>query len=169
MRRIERAFVTLNGAILVLGLAAMSVIVGWNVAGRYLTGNSLTWADEVARYSMIWLTFLGSGLALRHGAHAAITNAQDALPGRGQRILRLAILLVLFAFFGFMVWVGWDYMQRMRFQRTPATRISFAYIYAAMPVGFALLIVHLLFVARSYVETLSFRELEGDGAQAAKE
>ncbi|MCJ1902608.1 MULTISPECIES: TRAP transporter small permease [Paracoccus] len=151
MRRIERAFVTLNGAILVLGLAAMSVIVGWNVAGRYVTGNSLTWADEVARYSMIWLTFLGSGLALRHGAHAAITNAQEALPGRGQRILRLAILLVLFAFFGFMVWVGIDYMNRMSIQRSAALQVPMKWIYAAMPAGFALMIVHLALIAPQYL------------------
>ncbi|KRW93083.1 TRAP transporter small permease [Paracoccus sp. PXZ] len=151
MRQIERAFVTLNGAVLVLGLAAMSVIVGWNVAGRYLTGNSLTWADEVARYSMIWLTFLGSGLALRHGAHAAITNAQDALPGRGQRILRLVILLVLFSFFGFMVWVGIDYMNRMAIQKSAALQVPMKWIYAAMPAGFALMIAHLALIAPLYL------------------
>ncbi|RQP04412.1 MAG: TRAP transporter small permease [Paracoccus sp. BP8] len=151
MRRIERAFVTLNGAILVLGLAAMSVIVGWNVAGRYLTGNSLTWADEVARYSMIWLTFLGSGLALRHGAHAAITNAQDALPTRGQLVLRAAILLVLFAFFGFMVWVGIDYMNRTAIQKSAALRVPMKWIYAAMPAGFALMIAHLALITPQYL------------------
>ncbi|WP_323010923.1 TRAP transporter small permease [Paracoccus sp. (in: a-proteobacteria)] len=151
MRQLERAFVTLNGAVLVLGLAVMCVIVGWNVAGRYLTGNSLTWADEVARYSMIWLTFLGSGLTLRHGAHAAITNAQDAMPDRGQRILRLVILLVLFAFFGFMVWVGIDYMNRMSIQRSAALQVPMKWIYAAMPAGFALMIIHLALIAPQYL------------------
>jgi len=151
MRRIERAFVTLNGAVLVLGLAVMAAILGWNVAGRYLTGNSLTWADEVARYSMIWLTFLGSGLALRHGAHAAITNAQDALPTRGQLALRGLILLVVFGFFGFMVWVGIDYMNRMAIQRSAALQVPMKWIYAAMPAGFALMIVHLALIAPQYL------------------
>ncbi|MFC3170119.1 MULTISPECIES: TRAP transporter small permease [Paracoccus] len=150
MRRIERAFVALNGAVLVLGLMAMCLILGWNVAGRYLTGNSLTWADEVARYSMIWLTFLGSGLALREGAHAAITNAQDALPTAGQRALRALILLVLFAFFAFMVWVGIDYMNRMAVQKSAALRVPMRWIYAAMPAGFALMIVHLALIAPKY-------------------
>ncbi len=151
MRRFETAFVRLNGAVLVLGLMAMSMIVGWNVAGRYLTGNSLTWADEVARYSMIWLTFLGAGLALREGAHAAITNAQDALPDRGQRILRLVILGVLFGFFAFMVWVGIDYMNRMSIQKSAALQVPMRYIYAAMPVGFGMMIVHLAFIAPQYL------------------
>ena len=151
MRRLENAFVTLNGTILVLGLMAMSVILGWNVLGRYLTGNWLSWADEVARYSMIWLTFLGSGLALREGAHAAITNAQEALPGQGQQALRALILLVLLGFFAFMVWVGIDYMNRMAVQRSAALRIPMKWVYAAMPVGFALMIVHLVLIAPRYL------------------
>ncbi|PZO67350.1 MAG: C4-dicarboxylate ABC transporter permease [Paracoccus denitrificans] len=151
MRRIERAFVSLNGAVLVLGLMGMALMLGWNVLGRYLTGNSLTWADEVARYSMIWVTFLGAGLALREGAHAAITNAQDALPTGGQRALRLLILIIMFGFFAFMVWVGLDYMSRMSVQKSAALRIPMKWIYAAMPVGFTLLIVHLALIAPRYL------------------
>jgi TRAP-type C4-dicarboxylate transport system permease small subunit len=151
MARIERAFVTLNGAVLVLFLMGMALMLGWNVAGRYLTGNSLTWADEVARYSMIWVTFLGAGLALREGAHAAITNAQDALPTNGQRVLRGLILVIMFCFFAFMVWVGLDYMGRMSVQKSAALRVPMKWIYAAMPVGFALLIVHLALIAPRYL------------------
>lgn len=151
MRRIENAFVLVNGAALVVILAAMAIVLGWNVTGRYLTGNSLTWADEVARYSMIWLTFLGSGLALREGAHAAITNAQDALPTKGQRVLRGLILLVMFGFFAFMVWVGFDYMNRMSVQKSAALRVPMYWIYAAMPVGFLLMIAHLALIAPRYL------------------
>lgn len=151
MRRVERAFVAVNGAVLVLALMAMTLILGWNVAGRYLTGNSLTWADEVARYAMIWVTFLGAGLALREGAHAAITNAQEALPTQGQRVLRGIILLLLFGFFGFMVWVGLDYMARMSVQKSAALRVPMKWVYAAMPAGFALLIVHLALIAPRYL------------------
>ena len=34
---------------------------------------------------------------------------------------------------------------------TPAMRLSFRYVYAAMPVGFGLLIIHLLLIARPFV------------------
>ncbi len=50
-----------------------------------------------------------------------------------------------------MMWIGYEYMTRMGRQLTPATRIPFSYIYAAMPIGFVLMIVHLLLIARSYV------------------
>ncbi|MBO9453978.1 TRAP transporter small permease [Paracoccus sp. R12_1] len=151
MRRIERAFVILNGTAVIAGLALMAVVVGWNVAARYLWAGALPWADEVARYTMIWLTFLGSGLALREGAHVAIANAQEALPGPAQRGLRWLILLILFFFFAFMVWVGIDYMSRMAIQKSAALRLPMKWVYAAMPTGFALMILHLALVAPRYL------------------
>lgn len=151
MKRLEHLFVELNKWVLVLLLAAMSVIVFTNVSLRYLTNFSITWAEEVARYLMIWMTFLGAGLALRFGGHVAITNLHDLLGASAQRALRVLIALLLLGFFAVMVWIGYDYMSRMGRQMTPATRVPFSYIYAAMPIGFLLLIVHFLLVLKSYV------------------
>lgn len=160
MKRLEQTFVMLNGWALILMLSAMAIIVGANISLRYLTAHSLPWADEAARYLMIWLTFTGAGLILRIGGHVAITNLQDSLPETGQKVLRAAIVLILLAFFGFMVHVGWQYAQRMQFQVTPALRLPFLYVYAAMPVGFALLIVHLLLIARPFIDAGSYKQLD---------
>ena len=160
MQTFERWFVEANKWALILLLSGMSVVVFTNVSLRYLTNFSITWAEEVARYSMIWMTFLGAGLALRYGGHVAITNLQDALAGRMAVLLRAVIVLLILGFCAVMVWIGYDYMQRMRFQLTPATRLPFSYIYAAIPVGFALLIVHLLLIARGFVMGGDYREAD---------
>lgn len=151
VRTFERVFVEANKWALILLLAGMSVVVFANVSLRYLTNFSIIWAEEVARYAMIWMTFLGAGLALRQGAHVAITNLHDMLGARAQRVLRGLVCLLLLAFCAVMMWIGYDYMLRMRFQMTPATRIPFSFIYASMPLGFLLLIVHLALVVRGYV------------------
>jgi TRAP-type C4-dicarboxylate transport system permease small subunit len=151
LRQIEKIFVLLNGTAVIAGLAVMAVVVGWNVFARQFGSGSLPWSDEVARYSMIWLTFLGGGLALREGAHVAISNAQEALPDPAQRLVRWVILLMLFAFFAFMVWVGIDYMNRMSVQKSAALRLPMKWVYAAMPAGFALMILHLALVAPRYL------------------
>ncbi|MGI3169389.1 TRAP transporter small permease [Pseudooceanicola sp. C21-150M6] len=161
MKRLEHYFVVLNGWALVVMLSAMALIVGYNISLRYLTSHSLPWADEAARYLMIWLTFTGAGLVLRAGGHVAITNLQDALPGRAQKLLRAALVLILLIFFAFMVQVGWQYAQRMQYQVTPALRLPFLYVYAAMPVGFALLILHLLLIAYGFVQAGAYKALDG--------
>ena len=151
MKTFERYFLGVNRWALIVLLAAMACIIFINVALRYLTNQSLEWAEEVSRHLMIWLTFLGAGPVLRYGGHIAIDNLQDALPRRLAVAVRVFVALLLFAFFGLMVWYGWLYMERTMFQLTAATQVPFAYIYAAMPVGGLLLIVHWLLIVRSYV------------------
>jgi TRAP-type transport system small permease protein len=163
LRKVERAFVALNGWAVIGCLVVMSAVVFTNIALRYLTNQSLPWADEVARYLMIWMTFLAAGLVLRQGGHVAITNLQEALPTRAQQALRAALVILLLGFFGYMVWVGQDYMTRMGRQLTPATRVSYWYVYLAMPVGFTLLIAHLLLIAPRFVRAGQSPEDEADG------
>jgi len=167
VKTFERAFVAINRWILILLLAAMSVIVFTNVVMRYTTHESLEWAEEVSRHMMIWLTFLGAGLVLRYGGHIAVENLQDALPRRGGVVMRAVVAVLLLAFFGFMVWYGWLYMQRTLFQLTAVTQIPFAYIYAAMPIGGILLIVHGAFIARRYVLGREFAADEHFDANAS--
>lgn len=162
VKRLEQIFVALNGWALILMLSAMALIVGTNISLRYLTSHSLPWADEAARYLMIWLTFTGAGLILRFGGHVAITNLQDAFPRRGQQVLRAVIVLILLVFFAFMVHVGLQYAQRMQYQVTPALRLPFLYVYAAMPVGFTLLIVHLLLIARPLIKAGQYKPRSTD-------
>jgi TRAP-type C4-dicarboxylate transport system permease small subunit len=151
MQTFERIFLAANRWVLILLLAAMSVIIFTNVVMRYTMHESLEWAEEVSRHMMIWLTFLGAGPVLRHGGHIAVENLQDTLPRAGGVALRALVAALLLAFFGFMVWYGWLYMQRTIFQLTAVTQIPFAYVYSAMMIGGALLIVHFLLVIKGYV------------------
>lgn len=171
MNRFESAFVAANRWLLVVMLAAMACIVFTNVVLRYTVGESLVWAEEVSRYLMIWLTLLGTGLVLRHGGHIAIDNLQDSLPGStlglASRVLRVINLLLMLVFFAGMMYAGWQYCQRTMFQTAAATQVPMAYIYAALPIGFALAVVHLGLIARRYVTTRSFPSEDGFDAQAA--
>lgn len=151
MNTFERYFLATNRWALILLLAAMSVIIFVNVALRYLTSQSIEWAEEVSRHMMIWLTFLGAGPVLRYGGHIAVENLQDALPAALAVAVRAVVAALLFAFFGFMIWYGWLYMQRTLFQMTAVTQIPFAWIYSAMPIGGVLLVIHWLLVVRGYV------------------
>lgn len=151
MQTFENAVMRLNRGALVLLLAAMAVIIFANVVLRYTTSESIEWAEEVARYLMVWLTFLGAGPVLRYGGHIAVENLQDALPPRAAVALRALIASMLFAFFGFMVWFGLLYVERAQYQMTPTTQISMSWVYAAIPVGGLLLALHLALVLRGYV------------------
>lgn len=165
--RFERWFVQANRVLLMILLAAMSLIVFANVCLRYLTTESIVWGEEVARHMMIWLTFVGAGLVLRHGGHVAIDNLQDALPRGAARAIRVFIVIALLVFSGAMIWFGHIYVERTMFQTTSATQIPFGYIYLAMPIGFGLVVVHLLLIARGFVLDRRFSSDDGFDANAA--
>ena len=151
MNTFERYFLALNRWALILILAAMSVIIFTNVVLRYTTSQSIEWAEEVSRHLMIWLTFLGCGPVLRYGGHIAVENLQDSLPKPLARAVRVFIALLLTGLFVFLIGFGLQYMERTQYQQTPATQISFAYIYAALPVGAKLTLIHWLLLVRDYV------------------
>ena len=158
MKYLESWFLTANRWALIVLLAAMSMIIFANISLRYFTNESIEWAEEVARYLMVWLTFLGAGPVLRYGGHIAVENLQDSLPTAWAKALRVLIAALLFGFFGFMVWGGALYLERAQFQMTPTTQISMAWVYAAMPVGGLLLILHFFFVLRGYLSDRRFAE-----------
>ena len=167
MDAFEKALVATNRWALIGLLAAMALIIFANVCLRYLTSQSIEWAEEVARHMMIWLTFLGCGPVLRAGGHIAVENLQDALPPRAAALLRLLIATLLLGFFAFLIVYGGMYMQRTQYQTTAATQISFAWIYAAMPVGGLLLAMHWLIGVRAYVRERVFFADDGFDATAS--
>ena len=156
MKKFEDYFLATNRWALILILAAMSVIIFTNVVLRYTTSQSIEWAEEVARHLMIWLTFIGCGPVLRYGGHIAIENLQDSLPTKGAQVLRLLIALLIAGFCLFSIWFGLEYMDRTQYQSTPATQISFAWIYLALPLGMAMTLIHLLLIVRHYISRRVF-------------
>ena len=53
-------------------LLSMTLVVSLQVVCRYLLGASLTWSEEFARYSLVWITFLGGSIALKKKAHMGL-------------------------------------------------------------------------------------------------
>ena len=157
--RLDRALLRGNRWVVIAILAAMAAMVFANVVLRYTTDRSLLWVEEASRYLMIWLTFLGAGLVLRYGGHIGIDTLQEALP-RHAAAIRAAIFGFMLAFFAAMLWVGVRYALLAWGQTTPVLGIPIGAVYLAMPIGFALLIVHLLLMAEPYVRRRRFLESE---------
>jgi TRAP-type C4-dicarboxylate transport system permease small subunit len=167
MHTFDRALLRINRGVVIAILAAMALMVFVNVALRFLTDHSILWVEEVSRYLMIWLTFLGSGIVLRYGAHIGIDTLQERLPRQAPAI-RALIFVLLLAFFATMVWLGVRYALLTWGQTTPVLGIPIGAVYLAMPVGFALLIVHLLLMAVPYVRHRRFLASEEFDADAVK-
>ena len=127
---------------LVVILAAMSLIVAGNVFFRFILNSSLSWADELAQILLVWLTFIGAALAVKERTHYVLNYLTDKLKGNAQRavwILQQALtLLSIIILLYFSAIVTWE----IRFWVMPATEISRAFVYAACPLGCLLMLYY---------------------------
>jgi TRAP-type C4-dicarboxylate transport system permease small subunit len=167
LERLDRALIAANRAVLAGLLAAMAVLVFGNVCARYLFNTSFGWVEELTRYMMIWLAYLGAGLALRHGNHVAVMLLVDALPRTPALALRGLVGLVMAAFLAALAWIGWEYADFAWRQRTPVLQWPTGAVYLAIPVGTVLMALHLVLGFRSFAAGRG--DLADPGAETGQE
>jgi len=151
LETLDRALSWLNRFVVGALMLGMTLLVFANVVLRYLFGVSLPWVEEVTRYTMIWICYLGAGLALRAGTHVAVEVVQEALPKPLATAVRSCIALAILAFVGSLAWYGVAYAQFAIRQTSPVLGLSLGMIYLAVPIGCTLLGLHLLIGLRRYV------------------
>ena len=152
MSRLEQALVAANRGVIFVMMAVMATLVFVNVVCRYIFTFSIIWTEEVSQYLMIWIAYLGAGLALREGRHVAIELLQDRLPTALERKLRMAVGGLVLAFLGVVTVLGFQFVVFVWNQETPVLNIPLGIPSLAIPIGTLLFALHLGFMFRAYVE-----------------
>jgi len=138
LRRIERGLDAIIQPVVFAGMAALIGVITLQIVSRGLF-TAVGWTEEVARFLLVWITFLAGTLAFQRGRHIAVTFVVDALPGRLRQIARIAALLIVLAFMITLIVIGYRYMQVQSFQKSASLRLSMTYVYAVMPICAAIM------------------------------
>lgn len=86
---------------------AIVLILFWVLAGvvflqfftRYILNDSVAWTEEIARYLLIGVTFIGSVMATRKQSHIAVEFLYRWVPRTGRRIAQFLIDVISTGFF----------------------------------------------------------------------
>jgi TRAP-type C4-dicarboxylate transport system permease small subunit len=85
-------------AAIAICLAVMVLLVFGNVVLRYAFNSGIATSEELSRWLLVWLTFLGAIVALRQHAHLGVDMLVRALPARGKLLCFIAsYVLMLYA------------------------------------------------------------------------
>lgn len=125
----------------ILIVAALAIILSCAVFWRYVLNNAIPWSEEGAKYLMVWLTFLGAPIALRHGGHVNVDLVVNALFGRSKQFLLLLINLVVISVCIMLVWQGGLFAMLGARQVASSFQLSMAWVYGVVPLGGALLLL----------------------------
>jgi TRAP-type transport system small permease protein len=125
-------------------LVCMVSIVFANVISRYYLEASLAWSEEITRFMLIWMVFLGAVLAYVNDEHLGLDIIVKNLPLR----LRSAIAVLVDILIMFAVWLlvrgGVSLMLGSWEWEAPATAIPYGAIYTIVPVCGSLLLLQAL-------------------------
>ncbi len=91
---ISRLFLYVAG----IGLIAMTLIVGWQIFGRYVLNDSPSWSETLSLHLMSWFIMLGAAVGVRESVHLGLDIVRYMMPPPVQKSMDLLSLglIVLF-------------------------------------------------------------------------
>lgn len=78
-----------------VGIVVMTLVIGWQVFGRYVMNASPAWTEQLALVLMVWIVMFAAAAGVREGFHIRIEALVDALPPRARKICRVSALSVV--------------------------------------------------------------------------
>ncbi len=145
VRQIDTLSHRLNAGVeyLLFGLGfSMSLIVAVQVFFRYALNSSLFWSEELARFMLVWLTFLGASAAYRRGVHPGVDVLYRRMPPWLKRTSAVLIHLVSIGLFCVMIFYGYQFAHFVRFQISPALYLPKWIVFSIIPVSGGILTLH---------------------------
>lgn len=91
---------------------ALILVVFAQFFSRYVLGSSIGWTEEIARYLLIGVGFMGSVMAARNGSHIMVEFFYHYMPGWQARLLERLVNLVSLIFYIAMAWVAYQLASR---------------------------------------------------------
>jgi TRAP-type C4-dicarboxylate transport system permease small subunit len=126
----------------IIGVLVIDIWIG--VFGRYVFELPVTWAEELARYLMIWAALLAVSCGVARREHVAVTALLHRMPIHIRRWIDVGIDLLAFSFFAFLFYFGIGMTQQGASQFATIFDMTMAIPFASVPVSSALVCVQLV-------------------------
>ena len=125
----------------------LAVVVFLQFFTRYALNNPIAWTEEIARYLLTCVGFLGGAMAVRRQSHIQVEFLYVYLPRGVARLLSPTVDVIRIVFFGYATWLCWTVTLIMRTQPMVVVDWPMSIVYGACTLGIALMTLWSLRVA----------------------
>jgi TRAP-type C4-dicarboxylate transport system permease small subunit len=125
----------------------LAVVVFMQFFTRYVLNDSLAWTEEIARYLLIMVAFVGGGIAVRRMTHIHVEFFYVYLGRRAAFALSTLVDVVRIAFFAYATYLAWLVTRIMHSQSMVVIEWPMSIVYGGAFVGFAVMTLRAVRVA----------------------
>ena len=126
----------------VLLIFLLSLLLGVAVFYRYALNDSIYWSNEVARYLLVYIVFLGSTMAHKHKNHIRIDMIFTYISDKMRKNLDISIAILFIAFWVLIILGCIKLLPLFMMQTTATLQIPFAIPFAALPISAVIWILY---------------------------
>ena len=153
MMRVLRILEKIERILCILMFSMMVGATFLQVLNRNVLHLSLSWTEELARYTMIWMALLGTQAGLREGKQVSVEFLVKKFPSLVRRVIFFLGDLICCGFAGITAWYSIDLLkaQIQLHQVSPALKLPMVYVYGILTISFAVMTVIMLFEAATEI------------------
>jgi TRAP-type C4-dicarboxylate transport system permease small subunit len=145
----------------------MASIVFYQVFTRYILNDAAGWTEEISRYFLVAVVFIGASMSVRKNNHIQVDYFYRLMPKAMGRVLSILVDVVRCLFLGYATWLTWLLIERIGSSRMAIVDLPVGWVFGAMLFGFALMFLRSLQVAwRHWKAGFSILERPEFGAEA---
>lgn len=105
LRKLDHLISLIEQVVIGSTMLAMTALIVINVVLRFLAGVTITWAEDLALFLLIGMSFFAAAYGTRLNCHISMSALYDALSGRTRQLLYIIGLLSSSVLSGFLfVW-----------------------------------------------------------------
>jgi len=140
-------------------LFAIVLIIGVQVIQRFVFSAPFDWPEELSEILLIWLTFIGAVALTRRKDHIRVELIEEFGGLRLKSCLNIFFDTLTVIFLVLMVTYGWNLINELTFEKTPALRLRISLIIAIVPFTAAIMVVYyVIAIAQNLINLIRGRE-----------
>ena len=143
MKKFFRVLNKTEEIVVVALFVAMVAIIFFQVVMRKLN-SSLSWSEELAKFIMIWLSWIGISIGEKRGEHIKISVLTDRFPPKLQHIFNIISEIIVILICVVTVYYGVSLVGSQWGTRYAGIHISVGWGYLSVVVGCSLMILRSL-------------------------
>jgi len=140
-------------------LFVIVLIIGVQVIQRFVFSAPFDWPEELSEILLIWLTFIGAVALTRRKDHIRVELIEEFGGLRLKSCLNIFFDTLTVIFLVLMVTYGWNLINELTFEKTPALRLRISLIIAIVPFTAAIMVVYyVIAIAQNLINLIRGRE-----------